>query len=224
MFSTQPPPPRHAVGDETRQLLLDAATGVFLRDGFRAARVKDIAAAAGVRLSGINYHFGGKEGLYLAVLQHHAGLALQHAPLPPAAAALPLEQRFRQFVEAMVMRMLDPRNPSRIASLMVREAVNPTPALQIMFEQFTHPQAARLLAMLGELFGPQASADLLARSALGVVAQSMIYVGMGPLVERLRPGFYQREDGVAELAAHIATFSWAGLQGLATTARNPHAC
>lgn len=215
MFQASEPPPKHAVGDETRQALLDAATRVFLDQGFRAARVRDIATAAGVRLSAINYHFGGKEGLYLAVLQYHAQLALQHAPLPSPAPGEPLELRFRAFVRALVMRMLDPASPSRIASLMVREAANPTPALDVMFERFTKPQSAVLFGMLRELFGPAADADLIARAGIGVVAQSMVYVGMRALVDKVRPGFYQRPDGVAELAEHIATFSWAGLQALA---------
>ncbi|WP_374350289.1 CerR family C-terminal domain-containing protein [Chitinimonas sp.] len=222
MFAN-PSPPKHIVGDETRQALLDAATTVFLAEGFRAARVKDIAAAAGVRLSAINYHFGGKEGLYLAVLQYHARLALQHSPLPQPDAGKPLEQRFREFVRAMVVRMLDASNPSRIASLMVREAASPTPALDVMFETFSKPQSAVLLGMLAELFGPAAAPDLLARCGLSVVGQSMVYVGMRPLVSKLRPDFYQRPEAVAELAEHIATFSWAGLSALAQIERSKHA-
>ena len=62
-------------GQQTRTALIDVATEMFLADGFKAARVADIAQQAGVRLSAINYHFGSKEGLYLAVLQHHADLA-----------------------------------------------------------------------------------------------------------------------------------------------------
>lgn len=218
-----PSPPRHAIGDETRQALIDAATDVFLRDGFRAARVKDIAESAGVRLSAINYHFGGKEGLYLAVLQHHANLAFKHSPVPVPDAGQPLEARFRGFVRAMVLRMLDPANPSRIASLMVREAASPTPALDVMFDTFSRPQAAALGGMLAELFGPVATPDLLGRSALSVVSQSMAYVALRPLVNKLRPGFYERPGAVAELAEHIATFSWAGLQAIAVAERNRHA-
>lgn len=223
MFQAETPPPKHATGDETRQALLSAATEVFLADGCKAARVKDIATLAGVRLSAINYHFGGKEGLYLAVLQHHARLAFLHAPVPPLPRELPLEQRFRAFVRALVRRMLDPASPSRIASLMVREVANPTPALDSMLEHVIKPQSAILFGLLAELFGPDATPDLLARCGISVVSQSMAYVGMRALVEKMRPGFYQRADGLDELAEHISQFSWAGLNALAATERSKHA-
>ncbi|HEY9104041.1 CerR family C-terminal domain-containing protein [Chitinimonas sp.] len=218
MFDSRPnPPAKHAVGDETRQQLIDAATRVFLAEGFRAARVKDIADAAGVRLSAINYHFKGKEGLYLAVLEHHARLAMAHSPTPAMSPDLPLQTRFNAFVRALVLRMLDPASPSRISGLMVREAASPTPALQVMFEHFTKPQSAILFGMLREILGPAADDTQVARCGLSIVGQSMVYVGMRPLVELLRPGFYQQAGAVAALADHIAAFSWAGLQALAAS-------
>ncbi|MBV8659646.1 MAG: CerR family C-terminal domain-containing protein [Burkholderiales bacterium] len=208
-------PSPNIAGEETRALLIQAATEVFLHEGFRAARVKDIAELAGVRLSAINYHFGGKEGLYLAVLQFHAALAMQHSPLPSLAAGEVPEVRFRLFVRAMVMRMLDPTSPSRIASLMVREAANPTPALDIMFERFTKPQSAHLISLLREVMGEGVPHETLVRTALSIVAQSMVYVGMRPLVQKMQPGFYDRSDSLDALADHIATFSWAGVLALA---------
>jgi TetR/AcrR family transcriptional regulator len=47
--------------------LLDAALEEFAAQGFAGARVRDIAERAGVSKDLIAYHFGGKEGLYLAV-------------------------------------------------------------------------------------------------------------------------------------------------------------
>ena len=48
--------------------LLDAATPLFAARGLHGTRVRDVARAAGINLSMISYHFGGKEGLYSAVL------------------------------------------------------------------------------------------------------------------------------------------------------------
>jgi AcrR family transcriptional regulator len=208
------PPLERPTREAARQALLEAATEVFLADGFRAARVQAIAEQAGVRLSAINYHFGSKEGLYQAVLQHHADLALKFAPFPPLDAHRPLEERFKQVVHALVHRFLDPANPSRIGSLLVREAANPTGALEVMFNRYTRPQSQMIFAFLLECFGGNAQADLLARTALSVMGQVVVYVGFRPLVELFRPGFYEREEGLTELINHITTFSWAGIQAL----------
>lgn len=46
--------------------LLDIAIGEFGSKGLEGASTRGIAAAAGTAMSSITYHFGGKEGLYLA--------------------------------------------------------------------------------------------------------------------------------------------------------------
>lgn len=54
--------------EQTRQDLLNAALTVFSRKGFSAARLEDIAEAAGVTRGAIYHHFGSKEALYLALI------------------------------------------------------------------------------------------------------------------------------------------------------------
>jgi TetR/AcrR family transcriptional regulator, acrAB operon repressor len=53
---------------KTRQDLLDAALLIFSRVGFEAARLEDIASQAGVTRGAIYHHFGGKEELFIALL------------------------------------------------------------------------------------------------------------------------------------------------------------
>ena len=202
-------------GQQTRKALIDVATEVFLADGFKAARVADIAQQAGVRLSAINYHFGSKEGLYLAVLQHHADLAWRTAPPPAFDPDTPLQQRLQALIAALVRRMLDPESPSRIGRLMVREVVNPTAALDVMFERFTQPQINLLLGLLREFFGAQVPRELLLRAALSIVGQCLVYVVARPVITRVQADFDLRGAALDQLAQHIATFSWAGLLALA---------
>ena len=61
------PEERQIDAERTRAALLDAALDEFSAKGFAGARVRDIAARAGVSKDLIAYHFGGKEGLYLEV-------------------------------------------------------------------------------------------------------------------------------------------------------------
>ncbi len=201
------------IREGARAALIAAGTDVFLTEGFRAARVQDIAAKAGVRLSAINYHFGGKEGLYHAVLEHHADLALTFAPFPMPVTGFSLEQRFRLLVRALVSRFLDPVNPSRLGKLLVREAANPTGALDMLFERYARQQALMAFAFLKECL-PDADPDLLARVMLSVMGQIVIYVAMPPMVTRLRPGFDHGPAALEQLIDHVSTFSWAGIQAL----------
>jgi AcrR family transcriptional regulator len=55
--------------EKTRQDLLDAALRVFSQKGFEATRLEDIAVAARVTRGAIYHHFGGKSGLFLALIE-----------------------------------------------------------------------------------------------------------------------------------------------------------
>lgn len=61
----------------THEHLLDAGRQVFLRRGFLAATVEEIAADAGYTRGAVYKHFGGKEGLWLAIIEASADTHLQ---------------------------------------------------------------------------------------------------------------------------------------------------
>ena len=54
---------------ETRSLLIDAAADLFARKGFHAVSAEAVAAAAGRTTGALYNHFGGKEGLLVALLE-----------------------------------------------------------------------------------------------------------------------------------------------------------
>lgn len=60
------PGPRPA--ESVREALLAAGTELFAEHGFEGVRVEAVARRAGVNKAMINYHFGGKRGLYEAIL------------------------------------------------------------------------------------------------------------------------------------------------------------
>ena len=56
-------------GQETRLRILDAARDVLLERGFGGTSTRSVADEAGVPLSLVHYHFGGKQALLVAVLE-----------------------------------------------------------------------------------------------------------------------------------------------------------
>jgi AcrR family transcriptional regulator len=61
---------RVARGDATRSQILAAAREALAADGYSGASTRAVADRAGVQLSLVHYHFGGKQGLLAAVLAH----------------------------------------------------------------------------------------------------------------------------------------------------------
>lgn len=54
---------------DTSSKLIETATLLFAKKGFAAVSIRELAQAAQVNSALISYHFRGKEGLYLAVLE-----------------------------------------------------------------------------------------------------------------------------------------------------------
>jgi AcrR family transcriptional regulator len=57
--------------EQTRTELIDAARTVFLRRGFHGASLDEISAEAGYTTCAVYSRFGGKDDLFLAVLDEH---------------------------------------------------------------------------------------------------------------------------------------------------------
>jgi AcrR family transcriptional regulator len=55
---------------EAQVAMLDAAKAVLRKRGLAGLSTREVAAAAGVPLSQIHYHFGSKRGLVLALFEH----------------------------------------------------------------------------------------------------------------------------------------------------------
>ncbi len=209
---------RQALGDETRAALIKAATEVFIEDGFRAARVQAIAARAGLRLSAINYHFKGKEGLYLAVLRHHGEAAIEATPLIAPDASLTPHERLEFAVRAFVARLL---GNSRIGALLLRELANPTNALDVMLERFARPQSELLRSLIAEILDTDPHGELVERTLLSIIGQCITYRTGRPLIERLMPQLLVGDDANERLVRHVTEFSWAGLMALRARQENP---
>ncbi|HEY5200122.1 MAG TPA: TetR/AcrR family transcriptional regulator [Acidothermaceae bacterium] len=86
------PGDRQRDAERTRAELLEVATAEFARNGYSGARVDEIAARTRTTKRMIYYYFGGKENLYIAVLErayegireHERRLEMSH--LSPTAA------------------------------------------------------------------------------------------------------------------------------------------
>ena len=80
----------------TKRNIIEVATEEFAGKGFSGARVDDIAARTKTSKRMIYYYFGGKEGLYIAVLEEayrkirsvEATLDLEHQPPEKALRTL----------------------------------------------------------------------------------------------------------------------------------------
>jgi AcrR family transcriptional regulator len=95
--------------EDTRDRLIAAATPLFSQRGFDGVSVKELADAAGVNVSLVSYHFGGKENLYRACLEQFGKerLAVAQRVLQPPQTLDELRFRLKMFLEEMFACHLD---------------------------------------------------------------------------------------------------------------------
>lgn len=119
--------------------LLEIAIAEFGAKGLEGASTRGIAKAAGTAMSSITYHYGGKEGLYLAAADYIAGQICEHmAPaleaagvcpeMTPAAARDAIQRILARFIETMGLR-----KTSAFSLFIVREQMEPTEAFDRIY-------------------------------------------------------------------------------------------
>lgn len=101
--------PRLGENNETRERLLLAAQQLFAERSFTQVSLRDITEAAGLSLASVNYHFGSKDGLLLALYQRWApSLIREREQLLRDALGSPgtVEQRVAAVLRALVLPVL----------------------------------------------------------------------------------------------------------------------
>jgi TetR/AcrR family transcriptional regulator, regulator of cefoperazone and chloramphenicol sensitivity len=163
--------------------LIDVAIELFGRDGMDAVGTRAIADAAGAQMSAITYHFGGKEGLYLACARHIAAQMSEHwAPLleltRAACAAHSGAPQARAAVAAILsgfVGIMMQDDTAHAARFIVREQMNPTPAFAILFEGAMQPGLERMDALLQRIAGRRLPPDQLRVRAIALMGQVLAF-------------------------------------------------
>jgi AcrR family transcriptional regulator len=134
--------------------LLDTAIEQFGRYGFEGASTRQIAKASGAAMSSITYHFGGKEGLYLAAADRIGqGISEIQTPLFAAARAAAIESREQavdwllRLIDGFGMMMLRPETENW-ARFIIREQLDPTEAFDRIYRGAMEPLAETFVALL----------------------------------------------------------------------------
>jgi TetR/AcrR family transcriptional regulator, regulator of cefoperazone and chloramphenicol sensitivity len=204
-----------AVGDQdaTRQKLLQAAGELFAQHGFARATVRDICSACGANVAAVKYHFGDKQRLYRASIEHWLHAAAEKYPMDRSTEGT-AEERLRRFVRTLLFRMLGPGKPAWHGRLMAREMVEPTGVLDEMVRVTVKPMMSHLEKIVGELLAGSLGGAGLRRVTFSVIGQVVFYKHAEPVLERLGTGRSMGEAELEKLVGHITAFSLGGIRAM----------
>jgi AcrR family transcriptional regulator len=197
---------------ETRQRLIDSATRLFAERGFAKVTVREICKAARANVAAVNYHFGGKTGLYQEIVQ--SAIRTMHGTtqeIQKLGDGCPPEERLRIFVRVFLTRVVQARD-GWIHRFMAHELNDPTPAMDMVVKQVIKPRMAYLGSIIAELIGCRSNDPRVEHAVMSVQAQCLVLLN-DKIATRFHP-FQITPKRLEQVADHITTFSLAGIRAL----------
>ena len=116
---------------DTRTKLIDAGTRLFAQRGFAAVSIRELSQAANTNPAMISYYFGGKEGLYAAVLEAQFQIVRD---ILEETSKLPLSPLDRIKAYAAAVLRVHRQQPC-LMKFMHGEMLAPTPQLETVIKR-----------------------------------------------------------------------------------------
>jgi AcrR family transcriptional regulator len=197
--------------DITRQRILKAAERLFADRGYEETSIRAIVAKARVNQAAINYHFGGKDGLYREVLRT-AFRALTEQQLAHAQEmeGMTRENALGEFIRHQLHPLVERDELSRHLRIFNWEAVRPT----AVYRKLMTEEAAPFMALAIDLvrrFLPEADQGTLIMAAVWLVGQCSIFVRSAE--QLANPPVSLALDGatIERLTKRVSAWALAGL-------------
>src|SRR6476469_3417136 len=173
------------------QELLEAALRVFAEQGYRTARLDDVADAAGVTKGAIYHYFDTKEALLLGVIEHYQALACGRAEDALRDDSAPAATRIRLLIHK-VFSERETGSGDRLLALLIRGVAHEVPHVH---DRWLRDGPARLWTLLGRLVEEGKQRGEFRRDADGEVAARVLVSGL-----MLQLMWQQHADAVPALA------------------------
>ncbi len=206
-------------GVETRRRILEAAAVEFRDNGYRDVRIAQICKRAGTNVASVNYHFGGKETLYVEAWRQ----ALQRSieTYPPDGGVMPdapAVERLGGRIRSLLSRILDPENAE--FEIIHREMANPTGLLAEAMAGAIEPIRQGMCEVIAELLGDCADEESIRLCGMSIVSQCFFNKRMQQRKRMIHGSAPVCGDDtvpvpdIGIITAHITAFSLGGIQAI----------
>lgn len=154
---------RKAQGEETRAVLIATGARLFALNGFHGVSMRTLAAEAGVNLATVGYHFGGKLGLYEAIIQNLIDIRSQIFPtagqvrerMTEAGSNAAARARVVEwYMDSLVCGILGNAKNAWPAFIISRELAQPTELYPKLEREFFDPSFESLYTLAGGALPP----------------------------------------------------------------------
>jgi len=202
---------------ETRTRILEAAASIFAEYGFAATTIRMICGLARVNLAAVNYHFGNKEGLYSETIRYLRRQAYDRYPttydLSPGASP---EEKLLAFIRSFLLRTAFDERNLRFGTLVMREMVEPTSALDMMVDEGIRSLFGQLVDIVRSLIGETADEETVLSCSRSVISQCLFYLFSRSVITRMSSEHQFDQTDIDTISDQILSFSLHAMDGLRT--------
>ena len=196
----------------TRQSIIKAAVTLFAEKGFEGSSVRDIVTKARVNQAAINYHFNGKDGLYLEVLKTAFEKLTEHAGFDAKKLeSLSPEEAVRNFVHQQLRPLLFRDEMSRYIRIFAWESAHSTKVFRKFIATNSVSYLTTAVDLVRRFLPPDTQKRTALCTALWLMGQCGIFVRNHELFAQEPFGITIDEPFVDELAGHITRLAIGGL-------------
>jgi len=198
---------------QPRQVILDAAEVLFAEKGFSHTSIRDITEKADCNIAAVNYHFHGKDKLYLEVLTQTLITFREELISSIAAKAEHRNQHttLQSLLRAFAKAFLEPFvvGHQQLLKLIIHEMTEPRLPAGMFFRKVIQPVEMPLIKALKQLC-PEID-DTGARRCISSVVAQLIHVVHSQRLFAEKHGAQQANLDLQETIDHIVCFSAAGI-------------
>ncbi len=206
---------------EIRERIMAAAEELFSEKGFSSTTVREITRKANCNLAAINYHFQGKDNLYVEVIKKNLKILRDvriegiNKVLKENPKNVTLEQLLKAFGESFIEPLVEQGRGQRFMKIMIHEMLEPRLPKQAFADEVLIPTIKAFGDALKRIY-PDISEKDIFMNVISIIGQLMHTIHLN---EIFKEEIHMREQfpSMKEMMENIVKFSAAGIRAAVET-------
>lgn len=200
---------------QARERLLDTAERFFCENGYDGTSIRRLTSEAKCNLAAVNYHFGGKENLYIEVFRRRL-FAMRDVRLASIKKVMShsteatLEELLHSFATAFIEPLVDQSGGQRLIKLFAHEMISRHLPQDVLIKEFIMPVMGALESAM-EKICPGLDGTKARLAIFSIVAQLLHIIRVKEMFGSVTDNEFPMFD-FSELVDHIVSFSAAGIR------------
>ncbi|MHC4636396.1 MAG: CerR family C-terminal domain-containing protein [Planctomycetota bacterium] len=203
---------------DVRDRLLDAAEDCFAEKGFEGTNIRDLTQKANSNIAAVNYHFGGKENLYIEVFRRRMSVMMDvrissiNSVLEQQNNGLVLEELLRAFAMAFIEPFQKQSSSHRFTKLMIREMLDPHLPKSLFINELAAPTMKAFGNAMSRIY-PELEKKKMVLLTISLVGQLLHFMHINEIFGSNKPDELP-VGNLNEIIEHVVSFTAVGIRSM----------